>query len=78
MHKHCQAPSISKFRSQIELLLKLVRGSEGWLPRWVAERTIAWLGNYRRLSKDSDVLKSTAENMIRSIAILRIMVSKCV
>jgi putative transposase len=45
--------------------------------RWMVERTFAWIGNYRRLSKDYGILKSTAENMVR-IAMLRIMVAKCV
>jgi putative transposase len=45
--------------------------------RWVVERTFAWLGNYRRLSKDYEILASTAENMVR-IAMLRLTVAKCV
>ncbi len=45
--------------------------------RWIVERTFAWLGNYRRLSKDYEILTTTAENMVR-IALLRIMVAKCV
>ena len=44
--------------------------------RWVVERTFAWLGHYRRLSKDYEILKLTAENMVR-IAMLRIMVARC-
>jgi len=32
--------------------------------RWVIERTFAWLGNYRRLSKDYERLLSTSEAMI--------------
>jgi putative transposase len=45
--------------------------------RWVVERTFAWLGHYRRLSNDYEILKLSAENMVR-IAMLRIMVAKCV
>ena len=45
--------------------------------RWVVERTFSWLGHYRRLSKDYEIRKLTAENMVR-IAMLRIMVAKCV
>ena len=33
--------------------------------RWVVERTVAWLGHYRRLSKDYEILKITAENVVR-------------
>lgn len=32
--------------------------------RWVVERTFAWLGNYRRLSKDYEYLPATSEAMI--------------
>ena len=45
--------------------------------RWIVERTFAWLGNYRRLSKDYEKLLISEENMVR-IAMLRITVKKCV
>lgn len=45
--------------------------------RWIVERTFAWFGNYRRLSKDYEILSLTAENMVR-IAMLRLTVAKCV
>jgi len=32
--------------------------------RWVVERTFAWLGNYRRLSKDYERLLPNSEGMI--------------
>ena len=31
------------------------------LRRWVVERTLAWLGRYRRLSKDYEALPATTE-----------------
>lgn len=44
--------------------------------RWIVERTFAWLGHFRRLAKDFEILINTAENMIR-IAMLRLTVAKC-
>lgn len=45
--------------------------------RWIVERTFAWLGNYRRLSKDYEKLILSAENMVR-LAMIRITIKKCV
>ena len=33
--------------------------------RWVVERTFAWLGNSRRLSKDYEITIDSEENMVR-------------
>jgi putative transposase len=46
--------------------------AEGWvkLPkRWVVERTLAWLGRYRRLSKDYEKLTETSAAMVQVSAI---------
>lgn len=43
--------------------------------RWVVERTFAWLGRYRRLSKDYEVLPATEEAWIY-LAMCRLMVAR--
>lgn len=40
--------------------------------RWIVERTFAWLGKYRRLSKDYELITDTSMNMIY-LAMSRIM-----
>ena len=51
-------------------VLEIVKRSEATkgfvvLPhRWVVERTFAWLGKYRRMSKDYEALPETSEAMI--------------
>ena len=37
--------------------------------RWIVERTFAWLGQYRRLSKDYESLTSSSVTMIQLVMI---------
>jgi len=56
---------------EVGLTLEVVHkppGQQGFavLPkRWVVERTFAWLGRWRRLSKDYEALPQTEEALIR-------------
>lgn len=43
--------------------------------RWIVERTFAWLGKYRRLSKDYETLVECSEAVIR-IAMINLMVHR--
>lgn len=43
--------------------------------RWVVERTFAWLGRNRRLSKDYEVLPETSEALIY-LAMTRLMIKR--
>jgi putative transposase len=54
-----------------------IKGEFAVLPkRWVVERTFAWLGKFRRLAKDYEILTASAENRGR-IAMLKITLAKC-
>ena len=59
-------------------IVRRPRGSREFivLPRrWVVERTLAWLGRYRRLSKDYEALPSSSEAWIR-IAMTHLMLRR--
>ena len=65
-------------RAWLGVTLQVVKRSEAaqgfeLLPkRWVVERTFAWLGKYRRLSKDYEALPQTSEAWIY-VAMLHLM-----
>lgn len=59
-------------------VIKRPAGQKGFsvLPRrWVVERTFAWLGFHRRLSKDCERLASTSEAFIQ-VAMTRLMLRR--
>jgi putative transposase len=61
--------------------LEIVKRSDdvkGFVPlprRWVVERTFAWLGNYRRLSKDYEYWVYSSDAMIYT-ALIHVMVRR--
>ena len=65
-------------RPRNPLRLEIVKRSDDLqgfvvLPRrWVVERTFAWLGLHRRLSKDYETLPATSETLVR-VAMIRLM-----
>ena len=61
---------------RVDIVEKATKGFQIQPKRWIVERTLAWLGNWRRLAKDFEIRTETAENMIR-IAMLKITVAKC-
>ena len=59
-------------------IVKRPEGIKGFflLPkRWIVERTFAWIGRYRRLSKDYEYDTETSETMIR-VAMIHLMVRR--
>jgi putative transposase len=66
--------TVKAFGWRLEIVER-ARGEKGFRPlpkRWVVERTFAWLGKCRRLSKDYEALISSAEAWIR-LAMSRLM-----
>ena len=69
-----QAGVVAWAEAELGYLLEVVArpaGSHSFavLPRrWVVERSFAWLGRYRRLSKDYEALTATSEAMIWAAA----------
>jgi len=61
--------------------LEIVRrpsDAKGWVTRpkrWIVERTFAWLGKCRRLSKDDEATTESSEAMIR-LAMIHLMVRR--
>ncbi len=66
-----------RFRFSLEVVLRSDK-QKGFviLPkRWVVERTLAWLNNHRRLSKDYERFTKTSETMIQ-LAMMRLMLRR--
>ena len=54
-----------KRRIHLEIVAKSATGTFAVLPRrWVVERTFAWLGRSRRLSKDYEALCETSQTLV--------------
>ena len=60
----------------IEVVKRSDAGKFVVLPkRWIVERTFAWLGKYRRLSKDYETNPQSSEAMIR-LAMINLMIHR--
>jgi len=65
---------VAEFRGRlVQIVERSVKHAFEVLPkRWIVERTFAWLGRYRRLSKDYETLTQSSEAMIL-IAMINLM-----
>jgi len=62
------------------IIVSRPRGAKGFvlLPRrWVVERTLGWLGRWRRLSRDYEHLPEVSEAMV-TLAMIRLMLHRAV
>lgn len=73
--KTFEKAAVQKLNRGVDIVEKL---GNGWhiLPnRWIVERTIAWLNNSRRLSKDYEISVVSAQAMC-VIAAFRILIAR--
>jgi len=69
---------IENFTTMKLEIVNRLEGQKGFyiLPwRWIVERTLAWLGKFRRLSKDYEYLPQTSESMIYA-AMINVMIRR--
>jgi putative transposase len=62
------------------IIVRRIAGTTGFIPlprRWVVERTLGWLGRWRRLSKDYEELPEVSDAMV-TLAMIRLMLHRAV
>ncbi len=60
------------------IIVRRAAGSTGFVVqprRWMVERTLGWLGRWRRLSKDYEALPEGSEAMV-TLAMIRLMLHR--
>jgi putative transposase len=70
-----QAKGWGKWILEIVKRSDKAKGFELLPHRWIVERIFAWIGRYRRLSKDYEWFAETSETMIR-LAMIRLMLGR--
>ena len=69
-------PGIKDVNAHLRSLgIEVVDGFKVLARRWVVERTFAWIGRYRRMSKDYEFLPQTQETMM-FLAMTRTMLKR--
>jgi putative transposase len=77
-HEHALYRWVEKHARWELVIVSRPEGSEGWvkLPlRWTVERTVAWLGKCRRLSKDRERTVLSSEAFIK-LAMSHLMLNR--
>ena len=62
------------------IIVRRIAGTTGFVViprRWIVERTLGWLGRWRRLSKDYEELPEVSEAMV-TLAMIRLMLHRLV
>jgi putative transposase len=62
------------------IVVRRIAGTKGFViipRRWVVERTLGWLGRWRRLAKDHEELPEVSEAMV-TLAMVRLMLHDAV
>jgi putative transposase len=60
------------------IIVRRVAGTTGFVVqprRWVVERSLGWLGRWRRLSRDYEALPEVSEAMV-TLAMIRLMLHR--
>ena len=60
------------------IVIRRLAGTEGFVVvprRWVVERTLGWLGRWRRLAKDYEELPEVSGTMVK-LAMIRLMLHR--
>ena len=61
--------------AKVDVICRTEPGFQVLPKRWIVERTFAWWNQYRRLSKDYELLPETSESMIYTVMI-RLMLKR--
>ena len=65
----------NNMKLRVEISKKIKDGWAVLAKRWVVERTLAWINNFRRMAKDFEISTCSAENFIR-IASLQLILDR--
>ena len=63
------------YSAKVNVISRSAPGFQVLPKRWIVERTFAWWNQYRRLSKDYQLLPETSESMIYTVMI-RLMLKR--